>query len=174
MSRAKKLLKAGIGFGTGSAAREGMEREVIDIPESVINTVDTAALTSMGAQGLKYLYDKFTPESYKKKVPFRKFAKAARKGIKDKFTSKKAIVKRGAKMAGSALAGPLAPALSIGFLGHDIYDIGKTLYGLGKQKVTGRKKGGQIKKTKRKVHSKTRGKPRGVGKALRGYGAVSR
>jgi len=32
------------------------------------------------------------------------------------------------------------------------------------------KKGGQIKKTKRKA----RGKPRGVGKALRGYGAVSR
>ena len=164
-----KLLKAGIGLGTGSAAREGMEREVIDIPESVINTVEAVGAANILGSGSKWLYNKL-PESYKKKVPFRKWDKALKKQVKDKVTSKKAIAKRGAKMAGSVLAGPLAPALNVGFLGHDIYDIGKTLYGLGKQKVTGRKKGGQIKKTKRKAGSR----PRGVGKALRGYGSVSR
>ena len=41
---------------------------------------------------------------------------------------------------------------------------------LAHQKISGKKRGGQVKKTKRKIRSK----PRGVGKALRGYGAVSR
>ena len=162
-----KLLQAGLGLGAGSATREGVDQGVI--PQSAVHAVDAAALTSMGAQGLRWAYNKL-PESYKKKVPFRTFAKAARKQIKDKFTSPKAIAKRGAKTAGSLAAGPFAPLMSVGFLGHDIYDLGKTLYGLADQKISGKKRGGQIKKTKRKV----RGRPRGVGKALRGYGAVSR
>ena len=166
-----RLLQSGLGLGAGSATREGVEQGVV--PESVMNAVDTAALTSMGAQGLRWAYNKL-PESYKKKVPFREFAKAAKKQIKDKFTSPKAIAKRGAKAAGSLATGPFAPLMSVGFLGHDIYDLGKTLYGLGEQKFSGRKKGGQVKKTKRKSRSTSRSKPRGVGKALRGYGAVSK
>ena len=162
-----KLLQAGLGLGAGSATREGVDQKVI--PQSAIDTVDTAALGVMGGQALRYAYNKL-PESYKKKVPFRTFAKAAKKQIKDKFTSPKAIAKRGAKTAGSFLTGPFAPLMSVGFLGHDLYDMGKTLYGLGEQKLSGKKRGGQIKKTKRKA----RGKPRGVGKALRGYGAVSK
>ena len=157
--------------GAGSATREGVEQGVV--PESVMDTVDTASLGVMGAQGLRWAYNKL-PESYKKKVPFREFAKVAKKQIKDKFTSPKALAKRGAKAAGSLAAGPFAPLMSAGFLGHDLYDFGKTLYGLGEQKFSGRKKGGQVKKTKRKARSNSRSKPRGVGKALRGYGAVSK
>lgn len=177
MSRAKWAKRAA-GWGTGSAAREGIERSELDIPESVMNTLDAASLGSILSPAVKWAYNKL-PDSYKKKVTLPAFTKV----LKNKLTSKKALAKRGAKMAGSALSGPFAPAVGLGFLGHDIYDIGKSLYNLydiddGEQKVTGRKKGGQVKKTKRKVRSKARGKargkPRGVGKALRGYGAVSR
>ncbi|MAU75320.1 MAG: hypothetical protein CL831_00415 [Crocinitomicaceae bacterium] len=162
-----KLLQALAGAGAGSATREGVEQGVI--PQSAIDTVDTAALGVMGGQALRYAYNKL-PESYKKKVPFRTFAKAAKKQIKDKFTSPKAIAKRGAKTAGSLLTGPFAPLMSVGFLGHDLYDMGKKMGALAHQKISGKKRGGQVKKTKRKIRSK----PRGVGKALRGYGAVSR
>ena len=65
----------------------------------------------------------------------------------------------------------------------DIYDVGSDVWDsilsapdtfMESYERHSRKKGGQVKKTKRKSRSTSRSKPRGVGKALRGYGAVAK
>ena len=167
MARAKKLLKGGAGLATGLGLREGVEeaeRRGVEIPEWGYNAIDAGMLYSLLSASLK---KKLTPEKIKK------LKSGAKKILIDKFVSPKALAKKAGKLGATAASGPFAPLVGLGFLGHEIYDVGKSLYNLG-DRTLNKKRGGQIKKTKRKVHSKTRGKPRGVGKALRGYGAVSR
>ena len=168
MSRSKNLLKGGAGLATGLGLREGgneAERRGVEIPEWGYNLMDAGMIYSFLPASLK---NKLTPEKIKK------LKSGAKKILIDKFVSPKALAKKAGKLGATAASGPFAPFVGAGFLGHEIYDLGKSLYGLGEQTLRGRKKGGQVKKTKRKVRSKARGKPRGVGKALRGYGAVSR
>ena len=161
MARARKLVKGGAGLATGLGLREGVEASEVDIPAWMYNTLDSAALYSFLPDSLK---KKLTPEKIKK------LKSGAKKILIDKFVSPKALAKKAGKLGVTAASGPFAPFVGAGFLGHEIYDIGKSVYELADQTLSGKKRGGQVKKTKRKIRSK----PRGVGKALRGYGAVSK
>ena len=101
-----------------------------------------------------------------------------KKSLIKNFGTPKALAKKGARTAATAATGIGAP-LALGFFAKDAYDIGSDVWDSilsapetfkKSYEKHSRKKGGQIKKTKRKAG----GRPRGVGKALRGYGAVSR
>ena len=137
-----------------------------------------AAAKKAGMKPTEYLSKRMPTEYLSKRMPT-----AMKRSLIKHFATPKALAKKSARTLGTAATGIGAP-LALGFFAKDIYDVGSDFwdsitnvpetFSKAHQKALKNKRGGQVKKTKRKVRSKARGKPRGVGKALRGYGAVSR
>ena len=195
MPALKNIAKAGVG-GAGAAYRHYVDPDYTGdtaIHRGMAKVPDEAWLGLTGGSILwKILGDDnrkavkaaakkagMKPTEYlSKKIPT-----SMKRSLIKHFATPKALAKKAARTIGTAATGVGAP-LALGFLAKDIYDVGSDFwknilntpetFSKHHQKALKNKRGGQIKKTKRKIHSKTRGKPRGVCKALRGYGAVSR
>tara|TARA_R100001086_G_scaffold197878_1_gene114288 strand:- start:159 stop:731 length:573 start_codon:yes stop_codon:yes gene_type:complete len=190
MPALKNIAKAGVG-GAGAAYRHyvdpdytgdtAIHRGMAKVPEEAwYGSLAWGIMGDKNRKRIKNLAKKagMKPKEYlSKKIPT-----SMKRSLMKNFGTPKKLAKKAATRLGMAATGVGAPA-ALGFLAKDIYDVGDDFLDFLKRSPEtfkksyekhSRKKGGQIKKTKRKVHSKTRGKPRGVGKALRGYGAVSR
>jgi len=190
MSARKRLLQAGIG-GAGAAYRHHVDPDYTGDTaiHSAMEKIPDEAWYGSAAGSLAW---KIMGEKNRKRV--RKFAKKAgmkpteylakrvptamKKSLMKNFGSPKKLAKKAGTRLGMAATGVGAPA-ALGFFAKDLYDVGSDFWDTlerapetfrkAEEKYS-RKRGGQVKKTKRKA----RGKPRGVGKALRGYGKVSR
>ena len=156
MAARKRLLQAGVG-GAGSAYRHYVDPTY---------TGDTAIHAAM---------EEVPEEAWYGSLAWGIIGDKGRKKVKD-------LAKKGARTAATAATGIGAP-LALGFFAKDIYDVGSDVWDsilsapdtfMESYERHSRKKGGQVKKTKRKSRSTSRSKPRGVGKALRGYGAVAK
>ena len=191
MAVLKNLTKAGIG-GAGAAYRHHVDPDYTGDTaiHSAMNKIPDEAWYGSAAGSAIW---KIMGEKNRKRV--RKFAKKAgmkpteylskriptamKKSLMKNFGSPKKLATKVGTRLGAAATGVGAP-LALGFFAKDLYDIGSDFwdtierapetFNKAHQKALKNKRGGQVKKTKRKA----RGKPRGVGKALRGYGAVSR
>ena len=194
MPALKNIAKAGVG-GAGAAYRHYVDPDYTGdtaIHRGMAKVPDEAWLGLTGGSILwKILGDdnrKAVKAAAKKagmkptEYLSKRMPTAMKRSLIKHFATPKALAKKAARTLGTAATGVGAP-LALGFFAKDIYDVGDDFLDFLKRSPEtfkksyekhSRKKGGQIKKTKRKVHSKTRGRPRGVGKALRGYGAVSR
>ena len=159
-----KLLKKGLGLAAGFAGREGLSH--VDIPPEVDDAVLYASIAGAVPKKVRKL---LTPSQLNNLV--RKMAK--------KFLSPKRLAK---KAALSAVAGPFAGPVALGSLGYDVWRGGEEL-----KEATGTKDYSELgdllcKSTKKKyglkhggqIKRKASRKPRGVGVALKGYGAVSK
>ena len=186
MAVLKNIAKAGVG-GAGAAYRHyvdpdytgdtAIHRGMDKVPEEAwYGSLAWGIMGDKNRKKVKNLAKKagMKPQEYlAKKIPT-----SMKKSLIKNFGTPKALAKKGARTAATAATGIGAP-LALGFFAKDIYDVGSDVWDsilsapdkvMQSYEKHSRKKGGQIKKTKRKA----RGKPRGVGKALRGYGAVSR
>ena len=190
MSARIRLLQAGIG-GAGAAYRHHVDTDYTGDTaiHSAMNKIPDEAWYGSAAGSLIWNMmgdDKrkavkaaakkagMKPKEYlAKRIPT-----AMKKSLMKNFGSPKALAKKAGTRLGLAATGVGAPA-ALGFFAKDLYDIGSDFWDTierapetfrkAEEKYS-RKRGGQVKKTKRKA----RGRPRGVGKALRGYGAVSK
>jgi len=191
MSARKRLLQAGLS-GAGAAYRHNVDpdykgdtaihRGMSKVPdEAWYGSLAWGMMGDKNRKRVKNLAKKagMKPTEYlSKRMPT-----ALKKNLIKHFATPKALAKKAARTVGTAATGIGAP-LALGFFAKDIYDVGSDFwdtitnvpetFSKAHQQALKNKRGGQVKKTKRKVRSKARGKPRGVGKALRGYGAVSR
>ena len=190
MAARKRLLQAGVG-GAGSAYRHyvdptytgdtAIHAAMEEVPEEAwYGSLAWGIIGDKGRKKVKDLAKKagMKPKEYlSKKIPT-----SMKKSLMKNFGTPKALAKKGARTAATAATGIGAP-LALGFFAKDIYDVGSDVWDsilsapdtfMESYERHSRKKGGQVKKTKRKSRSTSRSKPRGVGKALRGYGAVSK
>ena len=195
MSARKRLLQAGLS-GAGAAYRHNVDPDYkgdTAIHRGMSKVPDEAWLGLRGGSILwKIMGDdkrKAVKAAAKKagmkptEYLSKRMPTAMKRSLIKHFATPKALAKKSARTLGTAATGIGAP-LALGFFAKDIYDVGSDFwdsitnvpetFSKAHQKALKNKRGGQVKKTKRKVRSKARGKPRGVGKALRGYGAVSR
>jgi len=186
MPALKNIAKAGVG-GAGAAYRHyvdpdytgdtAIHRGMAKVPEEAWYVhIAWSIMGDKNRKRVKNLAKKagMKPKEYlAKKIPT-----SMKKSLIKNFGTPKALAKKGATRLGMAATGVGAPA-ALGFFAKDIYDVGSDVWDSilsapetfkKSYEKHSRKKGGQIKKTKRKAG----GRPRGVGKALRGYGAVSR
>ena len=190
MSARKRLLQAGLS-GAGAAYRHNVDPDYkgdTAIHRGMSKVPDEAWLGLSGGSILwKIMGDdkrKAVKAAAKKagmkptEYLSKRMPTAMKRSLIKHFATPKALAKKSARTLGTAATGIGAP-LALGFFAKDIYDVGSDVWDsilsapdkvMQSYEKHSRKKGGQIKKTKRKA----RGKPRGVGKALRGYGAVSR
>ena len=190
MAARKRLLQAGLG-GAGSAYRHyvdptytgdtAIHEAMEEVPEEAwYGSLAWGIIGDKGRKKVKDLAKKagMKPKEYlSKRIPT-----AMKKSLMKNFGTPQKLAKKAATKLGAAATGVGAP-LALGFFAKDAYDVGSDVWDsilsapdtfMEEYDKHSRKKGGQVKKTKRKARSNSRSKPRGVGKALRGYGAVSK